>query len=362
MKASKRLRASPGEPGWASQRPTIIDVANLSGVSKSTVSNVIREKGHVAQATRVRVLEAIDALGYRPNALARDLVRRHANAIGVVVGDLANTFYAELVKLIEIQASQAGLTMIVCNTDGDLARERDRVESLLERSVRGVVLLQFSGDRAVLDEMRAAGVPVVVVSCADERADCVAVDDAGGMMLAVEHLYGAGHRAIAHVTGPLIEDTTRAARFAGYEQAMRRRRLAPVQLNANWEGDVPDARRKLRDLVMGSRRLTAFAAANDVMAIRLIDALEAAGLRVPKDASVTGFDGIELGAHLRIGLTTVAQPRAELAERGFELLLDHIDDTVASHHLRRVTLEPELVVRTSTASPSPHDLASLTDA
>ena len=147
--------------------------------------------------------------------------------------------------------------MIVCNTDGDIARERDRVETLLQRSVRGVVLLQFSGDRVVLDELRAAGVPVVVVSCADERADCVAVDDAAGMQLAVEHLYRAGHRAIAHVTGPLIEDTTRAARFAGYEQAMRRRRLAPLQLNANWEGDVPDATHKLRELVTGSRRLTA---------------------------------------------------------------------------------------------------------
>jgi LacI family transcriptional regulator len=352
-KAAKRLRARPGEPGWASQRPTIIDVAKLSGVSKSTVSNVIRDKGHVADATRGRVLEAIEALGYRPNALARDLVRRHANAIGVVVGDLANTFYAELVKLIELQASEAGLTTIVCNTDGDLALERARVETLLERSVRGVVLLQFSGDRAVLDELRAAGVPVVVVSCVDERADCVAVDDAAGMMLAVEHLYSAGHRAIAHVTGPLIETTTRAARFAGFEQAMQRRRLAPRQLNTDWEGDVPDATRKLRELVTGSQRLTAFAAANDVMAIRLIDALEAAGLRVPEDVSVTGFDGIELGAHLRIGLTTVAQPRAELTTRGFELLLDRIGGGVASHRLRRVKLEPELVVRSSTAAPAP---------
>jgi DNA-binding LacI/PurR family transcriptional regulator len=358
MKAAKGSMAGQAKPGWASQRPTIIDVANLSGVSKSTVSNVIRDKGHVAETTRARVLEAIDALGYRPNALARDLVRRHANTIGVLVGDLGNTFYAELVKLIELQASEAGYTTIVSNTDGDLALERARVETLLERPVRGVVLLQFSGDRAVLEELQAAHVPVVVVSCADERADCVAVDDSAGMALAVEHLYSVGHRSIAHVTGTLIEDATRAARFNGFKRAMASRRLQPRLLSADWEGERSEAKRELRALVTGGPCLTAFAAANDVMAIRLIDVLEAAGVRVPEDVSVTGFDGIELGAHVRIGLTTVAQPRAELTSQGFELLLDRISGKVGTGQVRRVRLDPELLVRGSTAPPR-RDLAEV---
>jgi len=350
-KVAKRSERGPAQPGWASQRPTIIDVANLSGVSKSTVSNVISGKGHVAETTRATVLEAIDALGYRPNALARDLVRRHANTIGVLVGDLANTFYAELVKLIELHASEAGYTMIVCNTDGDLALERARVETLLERLVLGVVLLQFSGDDVVLDELRAAQVPAVVVSCADERVDCIAVDDSAGMTLAVEHLYSVGHRSIAHVTGPLVEPATRAARFAGFERAMADRGLNPRLLSAEWEEGGPAAIRRLRELVTEGPRLTAFAAANDVMAIRLIDALEAAGLRVPDDVSVTGFDGIELGAHLRISLTTVAQPRAELTTRGFELLLDRIASRAVDGRSRKVQLDPVLVVRGSTAAP-----------
>jgi DNA-binding LacI/PurR family transcriptional regulator len=317
------------------------------------VSNVIRDQGQVAETTRVRVLEAIDALGYRPNALARDLVRRHANTIGVLVGDLANSFYAELVKLIELQASEAGYTTIVCNTDGDLALELARVETLLERPVRGVVLLQFSGDRAVLDELAAAQVPVVVVSMEDPRADCVAVDDSAGMALAVEHLYALGHRSMAHVTGPLIEDSTRALRFAGFERAMSRRRLQPRLLTPDWEDGGPEGIRKLRSLVTDGRPLTAFAAANDLMAIRLIDALEAAGVGVPADVSVTGFDGIELGAHMRIGLTTVAQPRAELTTRGFELLLNRIGGNVPGGRVRHVQLDPRLVVRGSTAAPRP---------
>src|SRR4051812_33113877 len=230
----------PPESHWSSQRPTIMDVANLSGVSKSTVSNVLRGAGRVSENTRSRVLESIEALGYRPNSLARDLVRRRSNTIGVVLGDLANTFYADLVKLLELRISAASYTTIVCNTDGRLELERDRVEMLLERAVAGVVMLQFGGDGAVLDELRVAGVPVVVVSCWDARADCVAVDDAAGMAAAVEHLYELGHRRIAHVTSHLVEDSTRAARYAGYEAAMRRHRLAPLALDfdawAGWAG------------------------------------------------------------------------------------------------------------------------------
>ncbi|MBX5469214.1 MAG: LacI family DNA-binding transcriptional regulator [Thermoleophilaceae bacterium] len=352
MRTARRRTANAGRRGWASQRPTINDVAALSGVSKSTVSNVLRGTGRVSGATRTRVLEAIEALGYRPNALARDLVRRRSNTLGVLVGDLANTFYAELVKLMELQASDAAFTTMVCNTNGNFALERARVETLLERAVLGVVLLQFSGDRTVLEELRAARVPVVVVSCSDERADCVAVDDAAGMRAAVEHLHSLGHRAIAHVTGHLLEETTRAERFAGYERAMRDRGLSPRLLSADdWEHGSPEAIRSLRELVTGPDRLTAFAAGNDVMAIRLMDALEAAGLRVPEDVSVTGFDGIELGAHSRIGLTTVSQPRVELVTRGLELLLDRIRGDSPTAAPRRVTLAPQLVVRDSTAPP-----------
>ena len=311
-----------------------MDVANLSGVSKSTVSNVLRGAGRVSEATRSRILESIEALGYRPNSLARDLVRRRSNTIGVVLGDLANTFYADLVKLLELRISEAAYTTIVCNTDGRRELERARVEMLLERAVSGVVMLQFGGDGSVLEELALARVPVVVISCWDDRADCVAVDDRAGMAAAVEHLYGLGHRRIAHVTSHLVEDSTRAARYAGYERAMRGHGLEPLLLNADeWIGGVG---------------LTAFAAANDVIAIELIDRLEAAGLRVPADVSVVGFDGTDLGAHPRIALTTVAQPRGRMIAEGVALLLERMGgDAGAARHVR---LEPELVVRSSTAA------------
>jgi LacI family transcriptional regulator len=337
-------------PRWTSQRPTIVDVANLSGVSKSTVSNVLRGTGRVSETTRGRVLESIEALGYRPNSLARDLVRRRANTIGVLVGDLANTFYAELVKLLEVQASAAAYTTIVCGTSGHLERERARVETLLERAVSGVVMLQFSGDGSVLRELAAARVPVVVVSCWEERVDCVAVDDRAAMRAAVEHLHGLGHRRIAHVTGPLLEAATRDARYTGYELAMAAHGL---------EGRLVDAPSavgpSLRALVTGADGVTAFAAGNDMIAVHLIDALEAEGMRVPYDVSVSGLDGIELGGYSRIALTTIAQPRELLVTRSLELLLARMrdGDDLEAPPPRHVQLAPQLVVRGSTAAPPP---------
>jgi LacI family transcriptional regulator len=318
-----------------------MDVANLSGVSKSTVSNVLRGTGRVSDGTRARIREAIEALGYRPNSLARDLVRRRSRTIGVVLGDLANTFYAELVKLLELRISEAAYTTIVCNTDGRGELERARVEMLLERAVSGVVMLQFSGDGTVLDELAVARVPVVVVSCWDERADCVAVDDRAGTAAAVEHLYALGHRRIAHVTSHLVEDSTRAARFAGYERALRGHGLDPRLLDADALADT-----ELHAAVRGPERLTAFAAANDVIAVELIDRLEALGVSVPAGVSVVGFDGTDLGAHSRIGLTTVAQPRARLIADGIDLLLERMGD--GDREPRHVRLPPELVVRAST--------------
>jgi DNA-binding LacI/PurR family transcriptional regulator len=340
-------------PGWGATRPTINDVAAISGVSKTTVSNVIRGAGRVSAPTRERVLESAHTLGYRPNALARNLVRRRSNTIGVVVGDLANTFYAELVRMLERRASDESYTTMVCNTDGNLQLEAARIEALLERSVSGVVMLQFSGDQAVLDELSAAGVAVVVVSCWEMRVDCVAVDDHAGMALAVDHLCELGHRRIAYAGGPLIEAATQLTRFAGYEERMRAAGLQPEQVPcALWERGGTAEAAALRAFVLGDDRVTAFVVANDLMAIRLMDALESAGLRVPEQVSVVGFDGIDLGAHRRIGLTTIAQPRRELAERGLDLLAERMAGD-ADAPARRVRLAPTLVRRGSSAAPGP---------
>ena len=229
-------------------RPTIVDVAARSGVSKSTVSNVIRGGPHVSAEVQQRVLDAVRELGYRPNGLARQLVLQRTSTIGVVVGDLANPFYGELVKLLERYANELGYSTIASNTDGHPEREAARIEALLEQRVSGIAMLQFSGNAELLDELLADGVALALVGSTDERVDCAGVDETLGLALAVRHLASLGHRRIAYVTSRLVDERTDAARHASFARACRatrspcwstsrsrkRRPLAPSS-RANWK-------------------------------------------------------------------------------------------------------------------------------
>ena len=300
------------------------------------------------------MLAAVDELGYRPNALARQLVQQRTSTIGVVVGDLANPIYSELVKLLERHALGLGYTTMVSNTDGRPEREAARIEALLERRVAGIAMLQFSGDRAVIDELHAEGVPVTVISCFEERSDCVTVDESKGLGIAVRHLAELGHERLAYVTSTLVEEHTNRARHESFLRECERVGCAETTtLTLDVEAVLahdPDATGELALLLDSGRRPTGFAAANDIAAIALIEAVERLGGRVPQDVSVVGFDGINLGGLSRIGLTTVAQPREQMAETGMRLLMDRIDGRVTSP-ARHVLLEPELVVRATTAPP-----------
>ena len=305
-------------------RPTIKDVAARSGVSKSTVSNVVRGTGSVSGATRARVLEAIRTLGYRPNAAARNLVEQRTNLLGTIVGDLANPFNAELIKHLEQQASHHRYTTLVCNTDGNARLEGARIDALLEQRVDGIALLEFSGDRAVVAQLLAERVPLVMISCAADYADYVAVDDYAGIALAVEHLVGLGHVRLAHAVDALGEPAMRRTRLDAFERALLRhgRRVRPEWM-IEWGRDA--ASERVVDAVFGSEtRPTAVVAANDFTAMRIIEVLEARRLKVPDDVSVIGFDGIAVGGLSRIALTTVAQPLEQLAELGIRILLERI--------------------------------------
>lgn len=334
--------------------PTILDVAALSGVSKSTVSNVLRDRPNVSDSTRERVRQAMQVLGYRPNIVARSLVQQRSSTIGVVAGDLTNTFYGELLTMMEQHASDADLTTVVCNTSGRAEDEAMRIEALLQQRVSGIAMLQFSGARDTRSLFLREPVPVVMVSCWEDLTDSVAVDDRVGVRLAVDHLAGLGHRHISFVSSSATEHPTDRARLEGYEYATLRRGLTVEdRLQLRWDespdGDTVVAEH-LRGLMASHERPTAFVATTDVLAIRLIEALEALDYRVPDDVSVVGFDGIAIGALARIALTTVAQPTADMAAAGMEMLLSRIRGEAAGVVHRR--LLPELVVRRSTASPS----------
>lgn len=335
---------------------TIVDVAARAGVSKSTVSNVVRGAANVSPETRRRVHAAIALLGYRPNAVARNLVRRRTSTLGIVLGDLANPFYSELAKLIERRASERGFAAMICNTDGRPVSEADRIEFLLEQRVAGIMMLQFSGERSIVGELLAQGVPLVVVSCWEGRSDCVAVDDERATALGVRHLIDLGHRRIAYVSSGLVEPSTERARFDGYRGALAHAGAdTSSDLVLHWAQPAylrsdRALRAALERMLSRPARPTAFFGSNDLVAIDLVEALEELGFRVPDDVSVVGFDDIAVAGLARVSLTTVAQPRDELARRGTDMVITRIESD-ADLPLQQRRVSAKLVVRKSTTAP-----------
>jgi len=337
------------------RHPTIHDVASRAGVSKSTVSNVVRGLSGVSESTRTRVLAAIEELGYRPNVLARQLVQRRTSILGVVVGDLANPFFAEMAKSVERHAAARGYTAMFCNTEGESESELAGVDTLLEHRVAGIVFLAFSGDSRTMQKVLHHQVPVVFVSCSADWGDVVSVDDSRGGHLGTGHLIEAGHKRIAYLSIPELEDQSDRARCEGYRHALKDGGLGPPML-ISWSPPADRARvdgvdRPLVDAFTGPDRATAVFASNDVAAIALQEFADRVSIRVPEDISIVGFDDVPMAGLARIGLTTVAQPRDELARRGIASVADRIERSVFGPP-RTTLVDVSLVIRRSTAHPA----------
>jgi LacI family transcriptional regulator len=336
--------------------PTILDVARLAGVSKSTVSNVIRGVDGVTAARRSRVEAAVEALGYRPNVLARQLVQQRTTILGVIVGDLANPFYAEMAKLVERHAAARGFTAMFCNTLGDVGAERSGLETFLQHRVAGIIFLAYSGQRSSVPAGLGSEVPVVFVGCSGDLGDTVTVDEERGAELGTRHLVALGHRRIAYLTTPAVEPPADAGRQAGFARAMAAAGLekGPV---LEWEppsGSVTAGGRRvpLRAVLGGVPPLTAVFCSNDLAAIDLMDYADSAGVRVPEELSVMGFDNVMMAGLSRIALTTIAQPLDALARCGVEVLAGRIGGSVAGGPVRQV-VGVRLVRRRSTGPPPP---------
>src|SRR5437660_2017152 len=274
-------------PSAERRHPTILDVASHAGVSKSTVSNVVRGLPGVSESTRRRVRTAIDQLGYRPNVLARQLVQRRTSILGVVVGDLANPFFAEMAKSVERHAAARGYTAMFCNTEGDSESELAGVETLLQHRVAGIVFLAFSGDPRTMQEVLHHQVPVVFVTGGAEWGDVVSVDDERGGRFGPMHLIDAGHRRIAYLFIPELEDQSDRARWDGYCEALKAAGLGPP-VRISWSPPAEHALvdgvdRPLIEVFTGPDRATGVFASNDVAARALQGFADRVALRGPRD-------------------------------------------------------------------------------
>ncbi len=352
---SRSARQRGGSRAGPSRRkakaPTIFDVAAAAGVSKSTVSNVVRGTEEVSALTRSRVLDAIERLAYKPNAIARQFVRQRTTVLASLVGDLRVPLSAELAQAAERAAFRSGHSMMLASVDvhGDDAARR--IGALLEQQVAGIVCVALTSRSPEFDPaLRSARVPVVFLGVSEEWSDSVTPHNAKGGRLATEHLASLGHRRIAYVRTPLIADSADRARHAGYRSAMRAADL-PAMAPIHWEpgaGQIKIARhdQDLDAALQDADGPTALFVSNDSAAIALLELCESRGYSVPRDISIVGFDDIGPASMRRISLTTIAQPCEYQAEQAVELLLERIENPGLEP--RHVNAPVELLVRGST--------------
>ena len=331
-----------------SSRPTIIDVAASAGVSKSLVSLVMRGAQNVSLEKRQLVLATAAELGYRPNGVARALVQRRSNLLGVLLSDLHNPFFAEVIDGVQAEAGAHGYSTIMSVVDLREHAERRALDTLLELRIDGLILaspmLETGGITSASKE-----VPVVLVARRSRsNVDSVSNDDPTGAGLVVQHLADLGHRRIAHIDGG--GGAGAAERRKGYERSMTKRGLEDcIQIVAGSYTDE-GGRQGIAALFDAPQRPTAVFVANDLAALGALSALDERGLRVPEDVSVVGYDNTALAAVSQIHLTTVDQPRPDMGRTAVKLLLERL--TMQRDVARHVLIPPTLVVRGTTAPPS----------
>jgi LacI family transcriptional regulator len=325
---------------------TIEDVAARSGVSTATVSRVMSGSVPARPETRERVLAAARDLGYRPSGIARALKRRETRTLGLVITDITNPFYPQVVSAIEAAAHERGYGIVLANGGDDPARELEHLDLLVERRVDGIVIASSRMTRRHAEHLRATAVPVVLVNDPVSGSGLPTVTTAHrrGARMATEHLIGLGHVRIGHISAP-SEHPAAGQRRQGVRDAVRAAGL-DGPLIAIGDGRVGGGASAAEALIGAG--VTGIVAYNDLTAIGALRALRRARIGVPEEVSVVGFDDIDLAAWTDPPLTTVRQPIDELGRWAVE----HLTGLLAGGRPGGGTtvLEPSLVVRGSTAS------------
>ena len=346
--SSKPVNEHHADAGDAS--PTIRDVARRSGVSPMTVSRVVTGSARVKAETRQRVEEAITALGYVPNHLARGLSRQKTGALALIVPDFADPFFTLVLRGAEDVARRAGYRVILCNTDGDVHREDAYLEDMVAHRVEGLLIAPV-GDRS-RNNLRRLGphrVPFVLIdrSIPGIDSDVVQGDSVAGARQITAHLIGLGHRRIAHITESPDVSTARD-RLRGYSDALASAGIPfdPALVVQATAANLSGGSEATRLLLARADRPSAIFAVNNLAAVGAVEAIREHGLEIPGDVAVVCFDDIELAAVLCPFLTVMAQPAETFGTLAAQLLLERIAGR-ATERRRRVVLPADLIVRAS---------------
>lgn len=330
-------------------RPNAYDVAKLAGVSQTTVSRVLNNYPYVRPATKEKVLEAIQELGFTPDEIARSLVKKKTNTIGLVIGNLANPFYAETAQVILKEASKLNYDVIMI--DGDYKNESfsEILNKLLNRRVDGVIVASVKRQEELPVNTIERNVPIIFFNrCLEDLAQInfVIVDNFKGSQLAMRHLLENGHNKIAYITGAR-EYSTFNDRFLGYQETLKEYGIAydeklVFEANANQHGVLEFS----LNLLQSDPEVTAFFASTDSIALEVLEAASRCDKKIPKEISVIGFDDINIAGNPYVNLTTISQKKEEMSRLALTNLISLI--TKKMDVPTQTILEPELIIRGTT--------------
>lgn len=322
---------------------TMLDVSREAGVSSATVSRVLTGSAEVDPKTRALVLAAVEKLGYRPNLVARGLRRQASQVIALIITDIENPFYTAVCRGVEDSARLTGYSVILCNADRDIEKEREYLRVVEDQNASGIIISPASEHRTNISNLVARGLPVIAVDMALAAATgSVLVDNKDAGALATNHLIEAGCKRIACITGP-AENSTAADRMEGYHRAMAQAglRVEPelVAYSNYMEDGGYEATKRLLDL---KRRPEGLFVTNNRMAVGALRALQEAGVGIPDDMNVIGFDELPWALELHPCLSLVRQPAYRIGQEAARVLIACIRKEEVARH---IVLDAELVAR-----------------
>lgn len=327
------------------------DVADMAGVSTTTVSHIINGSRYVSEPLRNRVLEAIDALDYRPYGLARSLRTKRSRTVGVLIPDNTNPYFAEMTRQLENAFLGHGYSVIICNTEQDPERELLYLELLREQAVDAMVFVSTGHDSDAIGKLGAQESVCVLLDRQIETIglDQIVSDNERGAYLATRHLLELGHTRVACISGPSGIASTND-RLAGYHRAVREAGVEALVYAGDFR--IESGFGAYRQFASRDPIPSGVFASNDLMAFGVMHGAASDGLRVPEDLSVVGFDDIQMATYSVPALTTIRQAKDTLIERAVDRILTRLSAKDTQEPIREV-LVPELVVRESTGPPPP---------
>lgn len=331
-------------------KATIKDIAEVAGISYSSVSRALNGLKGVSEVTRQKVKKIAEELDYTPNAVARGLVQKQTGTLGLILPDITNPFYPEVARGVEERASLAGYNTFFCNTNYDLLKEESYLLNLMQKRVDGIILAPVSSQSNFVEQRKQMPVPFVYLGNTPERTEYsfVIADNIRGGYLATRTLIEKGYRRIGFISGE-DEESPVGGRYAGYKEAMDRYNIEVDDVYTrfgNWR--LKSGYDIIKQMIDSGAYPEAVIAGNDILAMGILQGIKDKGLSVPEDIAVIGFDDIPHASWPAINLSTIRQPKSRMGIAAVEILLEQLQTTNgegASFKAKKIILDPELIIR-----------------